>query len=236
MKKIFVLIPFALVAAGFAQDNVDEYEDFQPEDNGVPMETSSAESSTEVFSSDAYGASASTGVRQAPAENSDLPKEKRPTYNFNSYGLGVSVWHNWEDSEINPTRDWSQGFVFHYGRIWEMTHNGAITLMDNTQLSWGDGEFQWSEVARIGGRYYFNDAKISPFLGVGIGLGFQLDSHMSGNDQFALGFAGGAETGLVIFKTSSTQLEIACSYDFVMDYFDFGELFGSFNFYIAINY
>ncbi|SHL17079.1 hypothetical protein [Fibrobacter sp. UWEL] len=236
MKKIFVLIPFALVAAGFAQDNVDEYEDFQPEDNGVPMETSSAESSTEVSSSDAYGASASTGVRQAPAENSDLPKEKRPTYNFKSYGLGVSVWHNWEDSKINPKRDWTQGFVLHYGRIWEMTHNGAITLMDNTQFSWGDGDFQWSEVARIGGRYYFNDESISPFLGAGIGLGFQWDTHMSGDDIFAFGLAGGAEVGVTIFKTSKTQLEIGCSYDFVTDYIDFGELFGSFNFYLAVNY
>lgn len=235
MKKLFALIPFALVAAGFAQDDVDEYEDFQPEDNSAPVEAAPA--ATQSSNSEyAYDASAPTEVRQAPGENSDLPKAKRPTYNFKSYGLGVSVWHNWEDSKINPKRDWSQGFVFHYGRIWELTEHGAITLMDNSQFSWGDGEFQWSEVARIGGRYYFTDDVISPFLGGGIGLGFQWDTHMSGDDVFAFGFAGGLEAGLTIFKTSQTQLEIGCSYDFVTDYIDFGELFGSFNFYVAVNF
>lgn len=176
----------------------------------------------------------------AAAEDDNRHMNKRPTYNLKSYGLGISVWHNWEDKVVNPKRDWDQGFVLHHGRIWEMNTMAAITLMNKTEFSFGEGldsHWQWSETSRVGGRFYFLDAIIAPFVGVGIGLGFQLDGHYDDfDDMFAIGLAFGGEVGLTIFKTSQTQLEIGCSYDNVLDYLSFDNRFGSFNFYIAINH
>lgn len=183
---------------------------------------------------------AAESASTSPAEEDNEHMNKRPTYNLKSYGFGVSVWHNWEDKKVNPKRDWDQGFVFHHGRIWEMNTMAAITLVNNAEVSFGDGldgHWQWSESSRIGGRFYFLDAIIAPFIGVGVGLGIQLDGHYDDfEDAFAIGLAFGGEVGLTIFKTSQTQLEIGCSYDNVLDYLSFDNRFGSFNFYVAINY
>ena len=245
MKKLLALIPFALVAAGFAQDDVDEYEDFQPEGDDAPMNSSAfnADSPTAVRQARVEGVSTgpyepvATEVRQARNTDDDpLPAPKRPAYNFRSWGLGLGIWHNWEDSEKNPKRDWDQAVLFHYGRIWEMTTHGAITFMDNANISVGD-HFELHETALIGGRFFFADQVFSPYVGAGFGVGIQFDSHYDDfSEGFAFGFAGGLEAGLVIFRTSTTQLEIGAGYDIMMDGFDTDCLFGSFNFYLAVNY
>ena len=178
-----------------------------------------------------------TEVTQTRNTDDDpLPAPKRPTYNFVSYGLGFSVWHNYEDSDKNPKLDWDQGVVFHYGRIWEMTTHAAITLMNNMNFSYNSA-FQLHETFLIGGRYFFADKVLSPFVGAGLGLGIEMDDHFEDLDEwFALGPAVGIEGGLVIFRTSTTQLELGAAYDIMSDGFTFGKHFGSFSFYIAINY
>ena len=229
----------AIAGAAFAQETSPE-----PSSEAPAVEASAAPAATESQATAPGGKSGAvlpsdpTEIRQAAGEGpNDIPQPKqRPFYNLNSYGFGVTVWHNWEDSKENPKRDWDQGFNLHYGRIWEMGAYGAITLMNTTEFSLGD-HWQWSEISRIGGRVYFADAVFAPFLGGGIGLGFQLDGHYDDFDEkFAIGFAFGAEAGVTIFRTSSVQLEIGCSYDSVLDYLDWDRRFGSFNFYIAINH
>ncbi len=184
-----------------------------------------------------------TEVTQARNTDGDpLPAPKRPTYNFKSWGFGAAVWHNWEDKEKNPKRDWSQGVLLHHGRIWEVTTHAAITFMDNFNICFDD-DFAMQETALLGGRFFFADQILSPYVGAGFGLGFQWDDHYGDvEDAIALGFAGGLEAGLVIFRTSTTQLEIGAAYDFTMGnffsgaVFDFGKMFGAFNFHLAINY
>lgn len=217
MKKIFTLIAFALVVAASAQEEV------------------SAPAADDVT----YGAYQPVATEVAQAKNTDddpLPAPKRPTYNFISYGLGISVWHNYEDSDKNPKLDWDQGIVFHYGRIWEMTTHGAITLINNLNISY-ESELQWHETFLVGGRYFFADKVFSPFVGMGLGVGLEMDYHFDKfKDAFALGPAAGIEGGLIIFRTSTTQLELGAAYDMLLDGFDFGKHFGSFSFYLAINY
>lgn len=209
MKKFLAILSLALASIAFAQDDVTTGP-YQP---------------------------VATEVRQARNTDDDpMMAPKRPSYNFRSWGLGLGVWHNWEDSEKNPKRDWDQAVLFHHGRIWEMTTHGAITFMDNANISVGD-EFELHETALIGGRYFFADQVFSPYVGAGFGVGIQYDSHYDDfSEAFALGFAGGLEAGLVIFRTSTTQLELGAGYDIMMDGFDTDRLFGSFNFYLAINY
>ena len=79
---------------------------------------------------------------------------------------------------------------------------------------------------------------VTPFLGAGIGLGIQTDSHYyDGDEGFAIGLAGGAELGIIFFRNSATQLEIGFAWDALWDGFEsFDRRFGSGSFYVAINY
>lgn len=175
-------------------------------------------------------------VQVKNADDDPMMAPKRPSYNFTSFGLGVSVWHNYEDSEKNPKMDWDQGVVIHYARIWEMTTHGAITVVNNTNASY-ESAWQWHETLLLGGRYFFADKVFSPFFGVGLGIGLELDDHFDNfKEMFAFGPAAGVEGGLIIFRTSTTQLELGAAYDMLLDGFDFGSHFGSFSFYLAINY
>lgn len=178
-----------------------------------------------------------TEVTQVKNTDDDpMMAAKRPTYNFQSFGLGISVWHNWEDSDLNPKRDWDQGIVFHHARIWEMTTHGALAWINNANVSY-ETHWQWHETSLIGGRYFFADKVLSPFVGVGLGIGFEVDFHFDDlSEAFAIGPAAGLEAGLIVFRTSTTQLEIGATYDILLDGFDFGRNFGSFSFYVAINY
>ncbi len=241
MNKFFAVIAFALAGAAFAQEETSindvPAEESAVETAAVPAEEPEAAAETVAAAEEPAPVAETAAPTAAPEKDeADLPAPKRPTYNFRSFGFGVAVWHNWQDKEYNPKRDWNQGFTLHHGRIWEMTSFAAITWMSNTEATFGD-YWQWGATSRIGGRFYFADKLLSPFVGLGVGLGVQVDGHYDHLDEmFAVGLAGGAEAGLTIFKTSQTQLELGCSYDFSVDYFDFNRMFGSFNFYIAINY
>lgn len=189
------------------------------------------ESSPEVV----YVVPVEHGYGSGSGDPNDEFAHKRPTRNYVSYGLGVALWHNWED-DYNTSMDWDMGFVFHYGRIFETTPHGAITIMNNMNMSFGD-EWQWHEAFLIGGRYFFSTGSVSPYAGAGIGLGLQSDEHMDTDNEFAIGLAGGLEMGLVCFRNSATQLEIGLAWDTMWDGFEaFDHRFGAGSFYIAINY
>lgn len=213
MKKIFAILSLALVSSLFAQE---------------------AETTTGPYEPVA------TEVTQAKNTDSDpLPSPKRPNYNFQSIGLGVAIWHNWEDSDAkkpkNEKRDWDQAWMLHYGRIWEMTTHGAITFMDYTNVGY-ESALEIQEIALLGGRCIFTDKILAPYVGAGIGLGFQYDGHFEDlSESLAVGFAGSIEAGVVIFRTSTTQLDLSANYTFMFDGFNFRP-FGAFNFYIALNY
>ncbi len=217
MRKSFAILVFALVAAAFAQDEV-------------------AAPAADNVTTGPYQPVATEVTQAKNTDDDPLPAPKRPTYNFSSFGLGIGIWHNYEDSKENPKRDWDQGVVFHYGRIWEMTTHGAITFMNNTNTSY-ENHWQLHESALIGGRYFFADQVFSPYLGAGLGIGIEYDGHFDDfSEYFAIGPAWGLEGGLIIFRTSTTQLELGATYDMLFDGFDFGKNFGSFSFYLAINY
>lgn len=108
--------------------------------------------------------------------------------------------------------------------------------MNNANGSY-ETHWQWHETALIGGRYFFADQVFSPYVGMGLGVGVEMDFHFDKfSEAFAIGPAGGLEAGLIIFRTSTTQLEVGAAYDMLLDGFDFGRHFGSFSFYLAINY
>ena len=190
--------------------------------------------------------------RRGSEDPNDNFAHKRPTRNYVSYGLGMAMWHNYdfeqEDCEHYFNSDechegedvemsWEQAFVFHYGRIFEVVPHAAITIINNMNISFGS-EWEWHETFLIGGRYFVSTGNITPYIGLGAGLGIQTDGHYNDSDEgFAIGLAAGAELGIIMFRNSATQLEIGFAWDALWDGFEsFDRRFGAGSFYIAINY
>lgn len=182
-------------------------------------------------------------VEEKPAEPQLL--EKRPTRNYNSYGFGMALWHNYDFNNIRKDgddvkgykekRSWDKAVAFHYARVFEASPHAAIVLLNNLNLTIGE-EWQMHEVLLIGGRYYMSANSVSPYFGLGFGIGVQTDTHYEKlSEEFAFGFAGGAELGVVFFRNSAIQLELGLTWDALCDGFDFDRRFGAGSMHIAIN-
>ena len=189
---------------------------------------------------DAFGDGAEFDeIMNAPAVEEPVPTHKRPTRNYVSYGLGMAMWHNYdfENDDYEVEMSWEQAFVFHYGRIFEVVPHAAITIINNMNISFGS-DWEWHETFLIGGRYFVSTGNITPYIGLGGGLGIQTDEHYeAAAEGFAIGLATGAELGIIFFRNSATQLELGLAWDALWDGFEsFDRRFGSGSFYVAINY
>lgn len=177
--------------------------------------------------------------RQSSEDPNDNFAHKRPTRNYVSYGLGMAMWHNYdfENDDYEVEMSWEQAFVFHYGRIFEVVPHAAITIINNMNISF-DSDWEWHETFLIGGRYFVSTGNITPYIGIGGGLGIQTDEHYeAAAEGFAIGLATGAELGIIFFRNSATQLELGLALDALWDGFEsFDRRFGSGSFYVAINY
>ncbi|WP_295862467.1 hypothetical protein [uncultured Fibrobacter sp.] len=187
--------------------------------------------------------------RDSGEDPNDKFAHKRPTRNYASYGLGMAMWHNYNytdascknDAKCHKVNDvdrsWEKAFVFHYARIFETAPQGAITIVNNMDITFGDG-WEWHEAFLIGGRFFFSTGMLTPYLGAGLGLGVQVDDHYNDRDEyFAVGLACGTEAGIIFFRNSSVQLELGFAWDALWDGFDsIKRRFGAGSVYIAINY
>ena len=188
-------------------------------------------------------------VEETPVEKkSEEPiGEKLPTRNYNSFGLGASIWHNYDyfakpddvksGDDRDEERSWDVTFAFRYAWIFEVSSHAAITMVNIGNFVIGS-EWELHDVFLIGGRYYTNASSISPFFGVGFGIGGQIDDHYENLNEFvAIGLAGEIEAGIVLFRNSALQLEVGISWDALWDEFnDFKRRFGAGTAYLALNY
>lgn len=148
-------------------------------------------------------------------------QKRKESRNYKSFGLGPAGMHGMDNSG-------ELAYMIHTGYIWEVGGYGAITLTNNVGMTFG--EWALHEAFLIGGRFYVTPTAVSPYLGAGVGLGLTL------GDAFRAGFAVGGSAGLVLFRTSSTQLELGGDYDVIFDSRDGGHPVGMFGGHIAINY
>lgn len=168
---------------------------------------------------------------------------QRPVYSFQTAAFGFGFWSNWEHpSSDDPTKkeeDEVTAFpLIRYGHIWEMTNHGAITAISTWNFEFGK-TWEIHGCMLFGGRYSFLEEIVSPFIGGGMGIGLQFDSHFKNWDfgkRWAVGLALGGEVGVSIFHNSSLQLEVGFGYDIVASKADFGRSFDSWNLFFGINY
>lgn len=265
MKKIFAILTIALAGAAFAQEDylaesstaeVSEISGPAAESETAVAESSSSfdevtaesSSSAEIIGENDYvnmfgGEGSLNGETvEAPAPRSELdddsiPELKRCKYTFRSWGIGMSTWHNWRSEDHD--RDWDLALLLHHARIWEMTSHGSITFEVNANFGY-DEAFESQGIAVLGGRYFFLNDIYSPYVGAGLGLGLQYDGHLSESKSFidkaAFGFGGNFEAGIVVFRTTTTQLDLGISYNVLLNVFAPDHIYGAFNFFLAINY
>lgn len=254
MKKLLAILFLAMVGAVSAEEL--PYSDYFAESSSSSSEvTDPSDDIFGIYEPEAVAAPAVESSSSSEAEDADsaiveekkaeinddsIPELKRCKYTFRSWGLGFAEWHNWKHDvsySDKPKRDWDPALLFHHGRIWEMTSHGAITFMLNANFAYQE-TFETQATGVIGGRYFFLNEIYTPYVGGGIGLGVQFDGHLKKfADKFAFGLAGNVEGGLVIFRTTTTQLEIGASYNFLVNVLPTkGGVYGAFNLYLAINY
>jgi hypothetical protein len=181
-------------------------------------------------------------VLAAFAQNNDTiePEKKlqRPVYSFQTFAFGLGFWSNYKDEVKNPDKDYVTAFpLVRYGHIWEMTTHGAITAISSWNFEFGK---TWEVHGNmlVGGRYSFLDEIVSPFVGAGVGIGLQLDSHFKDWDfgeRWALGMSFGGEIGASIFHNSAIQLEVGFGFDIIASKVDFGKSFKSWNLFFGLD-
>jgi hypothetical protein len=169
---------------------------------------------------------------------------QRPVYNFQTAAFGLAFWSNWErkvtvgDETFKHEDDVTAFPLIRYGHIWEMTTHGAITAISTWNFEFGK---TWEVHGNVlfGGRYTFLEEMVSPFIGAGIGLGMQLDSHFDEwnfGERWAIGLSLGGEVGASIFHNSALQLEVGLGFDVIASKVDLGKSFTSVNLFFGINY
>ena len=156
-------------------------------------------------------------ITQGEEKEMHTRKESRQ---YKSMGFGPAFLNGIDNEDL--------AYLWHSGYLWEVGRQAAITLQNRVATTFTD----WSihNTFLIGGRYHFTATRFSPFIGLGAGLG------ASYGDALRLGFATGASLGIVLFRTFSTQLEIAANYDALFDSRDDGHLAGKSSLYLAVNY
>ena len=162
---------------------------------------------------------------------------RRGTLRYTTIGLGLGLWHPYDGDNGAEA---SLSYLLRYGYIWEASPHGAITLITNFGFNFEDN---WSiqETFLIGGRYHITASSVSPYIGGGIGLGYSVfygeDKNGDSKVYGGYGFAFAASAGVVVFRTSTTQLDVGINYDVVLGGFGFNEdASGKVGLYFAVNF
>lgn len=129
---------------------------------------------------------------------------RKETRRYSSFGLGPAKF-----IRLDPEDKVS--YMIHSATIWEVHPHAALALLSDNAFNFSD--WAWDGNILLGGRFYFTATAFSPYVGGGFGLGSATDG-----DQYAFGFDLGGQAGLLLFRTSGTQLDIWCDYDVIFDH------------------
>ena len=176
-------------------------------------------------------------VAEVDSTESEQPRGK--DRKWRTIGGGMSIWYNWEDEDLNPDRDFSRAIALREGKIYDYGGRFALTSLNIYGFNPGDAwhNWGWRAMFMLGFRINMFNLPVTPFVGAQFGLGMQYDDHYNKfRDKFAINIAGDVNAGVVFCRYCKYQFELGASYDAVEDGFFNDQVFGSFNFYGAVNY
>jgi len=128
-------------------------------------------------------------------------QRRKETHNYKSFGIAPAFLFGMDPQSIS--------YQIHSGYLWEVSPNAALEFRTDDAVHLIDWAAHLTML--LGGRYYFSSGRISPYVGAGLGIGFAADSSRS-----YYGFALGGSFGLVMFRTSSAQLDIIGNVDAII--------------------
>jgi hypothetical protein len=136
-------------------------------------------------------------------------QRRKQSKRFGVGGFGPAAIREVETEEL--------AYDFYGGYVWEVNPFAAIkgiadvtTDFDRATLVSGN----------IGANFYPFNADVSPYIGGDLGLGY-----LASEDQDELGFTAGASLGALLFRTTSTQLNLEAK-----TRFQFNDIDGSYPF------
>lgn len=192
--------------------------------NSASMKASNAEELDIVIERSVAGALAGQAKPAQESIGNISEKEqnemvvRKESRRFESFGLGpAKFWRMTPDDKVS--------YAIRTAYMWEVHPHAAVGIFSDNAMNFSHPA--WHGNMLIGGRFYMTTTAFSPYVGAGFGFGAA-----AAKDLWAIGFDAGAQAGLLMFRTSGTQLEIWSAYDVIFSDGGVHKLAGG----IAINY
>jgi hypothetical protein len=135
-------------------------------------------------------------VGQIDASEKDRYRTRFESKNSTVFSFGPAFANNLNSSKTL--------YALGFGYEWEVgAQNAVVAEVDG---AFGDSTAYLDGI--IGGKYYFSDEDLSPFLKAGFGFG----SAKGSNLDAVGGFAATLGVGATMFRTSTTHLEVGAAY------------------------
>lgn len=150
-------------------------------------------------------------------EQKEMTTRKESRY-YKSLGLGPAKFWGMEPED-------KVSYAIRSAYLWEVHPHAALGLTSDHAMNFSTLAYHGNAV--IGGRFYVTSTAFSPYVGGGFGLGWAANGDMK-----AFGFDLAAHAGLLLFRTSGTQLDIWGGYDVIFSDGGVHKLAGG----VAINY
>ncbi len=179
----------ALTAAPLLADNI--YIDNSEENNRQQTDTTQAAVPADtVPKADPYAEGDRVGEID-PVKRDDI-RVRKESKRFSTAGFGPASMHNMADG---------LAYNFFAGHLWEVNPFAAIKTLGEVTSNF-DNSLMVD--MNLGANFYAMNTDISPYVGGGLGFGYG-----NGPDRDdAFGFNLGASIGALLFRTSSTQMNI----------------------------
>ncbi|MCR5029626.1 MAG: hypothetical protein K6A31_10260 [Fibrobacter sp.] len=164
-------------------------------------------------------------VGKIAEQEKDEMEVRKGVRKYKSFGVGPTLWH---DTHGNTSFlfAFDAKVLFEVAPLWAIMMQGDFAVGVNPSVNHMDFV--------VGPRYYFTATRFSPFVGLGFGVGAFIHN-ISDQNRHGYGFAGSAQAGLVMFRTSAAQLEIGLHYGYILDGFDPSEGTGKAGLYLGLN-
>ncbi len=149
---------------------------------------------TAPYRSDDTGQTNKTPPRigEIKEEEVDKIQTRRRAKRFGTAGLGPAALNNTGADDLS--------YDFYAGGVWEVNPYAAIKTIGEAVTDFNNSTIV---SGRLGANFYPLNTDISPYIGGDLGLGYVFAEEDEG-----IGFSVGGSVGALLFRTSSTQMNV----------------------------